>query len=162
MVLIELINIRIRMRKELKMPAIEPLCHLIGINSNKFSKEEIFILEAELLIHICYEIKEFYRDRYKNYFRLMKFTIEMENAMLDANYIRFAINDILLTEEYTLSGIAYYTQTPEDIIYEVVTGSNTRPSATFLQKIIELHREVKRDLYDTIIKKVYEQHLSAA
>lgn len=135
------------------MSAIQPLCTLLGINTRKLSKNEIYILEAELLRHICRELKEFFRNQYRNYFRLMKFTTEMEDTMLDANYIRFAIKDILVTEEYTLDGIACYTQTPQDVVYEIAIGSNTRPSATFLQRIIDLHRTVKRELYDTIIKK---------
>lgn len=141
------------------MSAIQPLCSLIGINPNKLSREEIFILEAELLTHICKELKEFFKYQHRDYFRLMKFTREMEETMLDVNYIRFVIKDILYTEEYTLNGIAYYTQTPEEVVYEIATGCNSRPSATFLQKIIDLHRSVRRDLYNTIIKKIAQQYL---
>lgn|SRR3990167_4617385 len=140
------------------MSAMEPLYYLIGINPHSLSKEEAFILEAELLIRICDEIKEYFRSLYKDYFRLIKIPIEMENTMLDANYVRFAINEILLTNEYTLSGIAHYTQTPEDVVYDVLTGYNSRPSAILLQKIIELHRQVKRDFYDEIITKISKQY----
>lgn len=141
------------------MSALEPLSNLIGIKISNLSETEVLYIEGGLLIAICYEIKEMFRNRYKDYFRLMKYNIEMENAMLDDNYVRFIINDIISTNEYTLAGIAYYTQTPEDVVYDLASGSNTRPSAIFLQKIIELHRNVKRDLYDEIFKKIISDYL---
>lgn len=135
------------------MPALQPLCSLFRVNLNKLSREEKFILEAELLNHICNELKMLFRNQYNDYFRLMKFTKEMVATMLDTNYICFVIKDILLTEEYTLTGIACYTQTPEEVVYELVSGCNTRPSAIFLQRIIELHRSVRSELYNSILKK---------
>jgi len=47
-----------------------------------------------------------------------KINIEKEKSMIESNFIRCIINDILSTEEYTLPGIAYYTDTPEEIIIE--------------------------------------------
>lgn len=143
------------------MPAIQSLFSFIGINPKLFSKEELLIIEADLLAHVYNQVKELFRDQQKEYFKLMKFTTEMENTMLDANYPRFIINDILLTEEYTLAGIACYTQTPEDIIYEIATGCNTRPCAIFLQKLIELHRSVRYELYQSIIKKIADIYIAA-
>lgn len=144
------------------MAATELLFCFLGVNPKSLSKEEKLILEADLLANICKELKEIFREQYSNYFRLMKFDPEMEDNMLDMNYICLAIKDILLTGEYTLSGIAYHTQTPEEVVYEVVIGCNLRPSAIFLQRVIELHREVKRDLYISIRKKIAEQYLAVA
>lgn len=144
------------------MSALEPLYSLIEIDPNMLSKEEAFILEAILFTHICNILKDFFRDQYKDYFRLIKFSMEMEDAMLDANFICFIIKDILLTEEYTLSGIANYTLTPEEVVYEVAIGCNTSPSAFFVQRIIELHRSVRPDLYNAIIKKIAEDYLKVA
>lgn len=144
------------------MAAIELLSCFLGVNPKSFSKEEKLILEADLLATICKELKEIFREQYSNYFHLMKFNTEMEDNMLDMNYIRWALKDILLTGEYTLSGIAYYTETPEEVVYEVVIGSNLRPSAIFLQRVIELHREVKHELYISIRKKIAEQYLAVA
>ena len=56
----------------------------------------------------------------------------------------------------------FRTQTPEEVVYEVVIGSNLRPSAIFLQRVIDLHREVKRDLYILIRKKIAEQYFTVA
>ena len=64
------------------------------------------------------------------------------------------INDILLSEEYTLPGIACYTQMPEDVVNDIATGLNTNPSVKFIRRIIELHRIVRRDLYAQIMKKI--------
>lgn len=141
---------------------MEPLCLLIGINSSMLTKEENILLEAELFIRICEELKETFREQHRNYFHLMKFTIEKENVMLEAKFVRLIINDILSTDEYNLKGIAYYTDTYEDVVEEVITGRNTSPSATFLRRLIDLHRLVRRDLYNAIIKKIATQYLAAA
>lgn len=141
---------------------MEPLCHLMGINRSKLSKEEYLLLEAEIFLHICEGLKEFFREQYKDYFSLMKFTVEKENTMLETNLVRLITNDILSTEEYDLNGIAHYADTPEDILQEVIDGRNIRPSATFLWRIIELHRSIRRELYDAILKKIASQHLTVA
>ena len=141
------------------MSAIEPLCHLIGINCTDLSKEEYSLLEADLFIRICEELKEFFRTQYKSYFQLMKFNLEKENIMLEKNLGSLITNDILSTKEYSISGIANYSDTPPDVIQEIIDGRNHRPSAVFLLRIIELHRLIRRDLYDTIIKKVIHQYV---
>ncbi|HSW94069.1 MAG TPA: hypothetical protein VLJ15_06940 [Gammaproteobacteria bacterium] len=136
------------------MSAMEPLCRLASIDPTKFTREEKFIIEMELFTRICEVLGEEFKTGYQNYFRLLKCDAEMENAVMEANFLRCLINDILSTEEYTLSGIARYTQTPEDVVYELATGLNTNPSAIFLRKIIELHRFVRRELYSMIIEKI--------
>ena len=144
------------------MSAIQGFCHLFGINGRTLSREENFILEAELLVRVCGELKEIFRVQYKNYFKLMSFTIEMENTMLEENFIRLIIKDILSTQEYTLQGIAHYTATHEDVVHEVMIGKNTNPSASLLRRMIELHRLVRRDLYQNIAKKITEDCLAVA
>ncbi|EKD71812.1 MAG: hypothetical protein ACD_46C00091G0004 [uncultured bacterium] len=144
------------------MAAMELLCHLVGINLSKFSREETLLLEAELFVRICEELKEVFRKQHRDYFRLMKFTIEKENIMLEANFVRLIIKDILATEEYNLKGIAYYTDTHEDVVQEVIDGRNTNPSATLLRRSIDLHRLVRRDLYHSIVKKIATEYLAVA
>ena len=134
----------------------------MGVSTCKLSKEEIFILEAELFTCICEELKEFFRNHHRDYFRLMKFTIEQENAMLEINFIRLIMKDIVSSEEYTLEGIARYTDIHEDIVQEVFTGRNINPSAKLLRRIIELHRSIRRDLYNAIMKKIAIQYLAVA
>ncbi len=140
------------------MSAVEPLCLLFGINPRDLSKEEVLLLEAELTRSLCKELKATYRKQYRSYFRLMKYTEEMEKSMIDKNFLRFVINDILVSEEYTLSGIALYTATPEEVIEEIASGANTEPTVTILERVIEIHRLVRRNLYDTLIKKIFNQY----
>lgn len=142
------------------MSAIEPLSQLIGINPTKLSKEENIFLEIELFSRICTELKEIFRQEYKEYFQLMKFNTEMENSMLESKLIRFIIQDILSTNQYNLEGIARYAQTYEDVIYEIYAEINQEPSAILLRKIIELHRNVKRDLYLKITKQIALEYLT--
>lgn len=144
------------------MSAMEPLCHLIGINPSKFSKEEKILLEADLFARVCNELIGIFRQENKEYFRFMKFTLKMENAMLEKNFIRTIIMDILSTGEYSLQGIAYYTGIHEDIVQELASGLNTKPLATVLRKIIELHKLVRRDLYLAIAKKLAVEYSSIA
>lgn len=136
------------------MTAMEPLCQLIGISPEQLTPEENLILEAELFITVCEELKELIKLHYRDYFSLMKLSKEMENTMIENEFIRCVINDILITEEYSLPGIACYTDTPEDVIHEVVTGTNNNPSWTFSRKVIELHRSVRPEIYRTILKKI--------
>lgn len=144
------------------MPAIEPLCRLMGINPINLTREENILLEIELFARICEELKEVFREQNKKYFQLMKFTIEKENIMLETKFVRSIIQDILSTYQYNLQGIAHYTDTHEDIIQEVYTGQNQNPSSTLLRKIIELHRTVRHDLYFQITKKIASTYLAVA
>lgn len=144
------------------MAAMELLCHLVGINPSRLSKEEIILLEAELFARTCEELKEVFREQYRNYFRLMKFTLDKENTMLDNMFVRLVIKDVLSTDEYNVKGVAHYTDTHEDVIQEVVDGRNTNPSATLLRRSIDLHRSVRRDLYRSIMKKIAMENLAVA
>ncbi len=74
--------------------------------------------------------------------------------MLDAYFVRCVINDILTTEEYSLAGIVNYTQATEEVIYDLATGKNLSPSLELSQKIIELHRTVRKEIYDKLLKKL--------
>jgi len=144
------------------MPAIQPLYLLLEVNHNKFSKEEYLFIEAELFRRICEEVREIFEKQLKEYFHLMNFTIEMEDEMLEANFLRLIINDILSTEDYTLEGIARYTGIHEDVIHEVISGRNSTPSAILLQRALDLHRTVRSDLYREIIKKIASEYLAVA
>ena len=136
------------------MPATEPLCHLVGINPAELTKEEGIILEVELFARLCEELKNIFKTKHKDYLQLIKCDSETENTIMEALFVRCVINDILSTEEYTLDGIAVYTHTPEEVVYELAMGANTSPSATLLRRIIELHRSVRRDLYEALMKKI--------
>jgi len=88
------------------MAATEFLCQIIGIKSNRLSKEINIIVEAELFTRLCEELKEIFKAFYKSYFRLMRFNAEKENGVMEDKLVRCVINDILATEEYTVSSVA--------------------------------------------------------
>lgn len=144
------------------MSAIEPLCRLIGINPYKLSREENLILEADLFYSICKELKEIFRVHHKEYFRLTKFTADMEMVMLEQNFLRFVINDILSTNEYTIEGFAHYVDVHIDVVHEIILGRNLNPSALLLQRAIELHKTLRGDLYKKIIQNILEKYSVAA
>jgi hypothetical protein len=144
----------ISIEMEHDMSGVELISGLIGVSAFKLSHAERVILEAELLLQICSELKEIFREEHRDYFNFMKFDRVTENKMLEANFTRLVIKDILQSEEYTVEGLARYIDFPEDVIHEVMCGINTNPSAQLLQKAIDLHRLVRRDLYQAIFKKV--------
>lgn len=143
------------------MPAMEPLCYLAAIKSSRLTKKENLFLEAELFTRICEELKGIFREQHRDYFRLMKFTIDKETTMLETCFVRLIIRDILSTEEYTLEGIARYTDTHEDVVEEIFSARNTNPSALFLRRLIELHRTIRRTLYLAIMKKITSEYTPA-
>lgn len=134
------------------MSAVEPFCNSFKLSN--IESKELCILEANLFIGICRELKEIFKAQNTAYFKLVKFDLEKENRMLEENFIRFVINDILSTEAYSLAGIACYTDTPHDVIYELAIGRVTNPSYSLVRKIIELHRSVRIDLYNMLIAKI--------
>jgi hypothetical protein len=142
------------------MSCPEPLYQLLGIDSENLSKEESILLEADLYIRFWEEMEELFRGRYQDYFKIMKFSQTMEKSMLETKYIILLLNDILLSGEYTIEGIAKYTDSPVDLIQEFLTELNKTPSAIFLRKLLDLHRTVRRELYNTIIKKIALDYLS--
>ena len=143
------------------MPTVELLCKLIGARPHKLTKDEKVVLEAELFTQLCEELKQVFKIQYKDYFRLMKLTEEMEERMLDEKFARCVINDILATEQYTLSGIAYYTQIPEDVVYDIAMGRIIDPSSTLFRKLVKLHQTVRPALYRDLMKKIVSEFLTS-
>ncbi|TAK76073.1 MAG: hypothetical protein EPO11_04720 [Gammaproteobacteria bacterium] len=139
------------------MAAIEFLCKDIGVDPRNFSKEELLFLEAELFFHVCNELKLLFKENYRNYFRLLRINPEVEEEMIESNFLRYVISDILSTEAYTLSGIALYARVPEEVVYELISGNNTNPSLSLARKIIELHKSVRPDVYRKILLKVVKE-----
>ena len=142
------------------MPAIEPFCRLLRIDILKLPREEVLILEAEIFIRLYKELNEIFRSYYKNYFNLLKFNKEMEDTVLEAEFIKNITKDLVTMDEYSLEGIAYHTHIPEEVIREIVLGRNTNPSLHASRKIIELHRVARFSLYHEITKKIITQHLN--
>jgi len=127
---------------------------LIGVKSSQFLKEEIKLLEMDLFARICIELENAFRDQYKNYLRILRCDKKMEDTFVGKEFIRYIIQDILSTQEYSLVGVACYAQIPEEVIYDILIGKNTDPSASILRKIIELHRSVRPEIYSNIMRKL--------
>lgn len=144
------------------MAAMESFCYWMRIDLSKLSKEEIILLEAAIFSFICIELKNYFKEQHKHFFRLINMNIEKENIMLDHMFLKLVIKDILSTKEYNMTGLAYYANTHEDVIQDVLDGLNTDPSANLLRKCIDLHRLVRRDLYGSIIKKLSCDSVSAS
>ncbi len=136
------------------MAALEPLCHLFGVNPNKFSKYENILIETDIFIRIFEKLKEFYRQQHSIHsFISLKLNGDMIN-MMDSNIAKHIINDITSTNEYTIQGISNYTSIHVDILTDLAAGLNTNPLLTNFRRIVELHREVRPKLYHTIAKKI--------
>ena len=136
------------------------LSQMADIELASFSKVERIFIEAELFAGLCEGLKDFFKAQFKDYFSVMNFNMNMENEIMEVNFVRCIINDILATEEYALQGIAYYTSMPEEVIYEVAIGKNVDPSSSLLRKIMELDRTLRPELYRTIMKKIIVEHPS--
>ncbi|MBV9575772.1 MAG: hypothetical protein JO149_04035 [Gammaproteobacteria bacterium] len=136
------------------MAAMEPLCILIGLDPKKFTKEENQLLEAELFRKICDELKGIMRQEYKQYFEMMKFNKDQEDTMLEETFLQNILNHIISSGKYTAHGIAFYTDMHVDVIDELTSGRNTKPTALCFRKIMEVDREVRTELYQAIGKKI--------
>ena len=143
--------------KDTDMSAMEPLCLLAGIDPKKLSREKRLLLEAEFFVRIYKKLEDNVRKQYKHYFSLLKFTLHKENVTVEENFARSFIQTMLSAGNYTLQGIARYTNTPEDVLIEVIAGRNLHPSALFLRKLIELDRIQRRDFYHAIVKESLEE-----
>lgn len=143
------------------MSTIDFFCQTMNINLTLIPKEEKFILEAEVFTQTCCELVEAFKAHYHPYIKLLKFDKEGEVNMLETNFLRLIINDILASKDYSIEGIAYYTRTPEDVLCDLMVGENTIPSLHLSQKIIELHRLVRPDLYREIMKKIVVSYAQA-
>lgn len=107
-------------------------------------------------------LKIYTEKEYEDYFYLMKFTKYKEDLMLETNFICLIIKDIFSSGEYTLEGIAIYTNTPIDVVQDIFTSINKAPSAAFFRRVIELHRTIRKELYLNLMKKIIEEALTMA
>ena len=135
------------------MPAPAAFTEVIGVDAALFSKEENLFLEMALFYQVVSELKRLFHKQWKLYFHLVAIKPK-EETMQETHYLRCIINDIIRSETYTLSGIAVYTHEPFDSIYEVVSGENTSPSWRLWRKIVDLHRTVRPELYQGIMRKL--------
>ncbi|EKD71612.1 MAG: hypothetical protein ACD_46C00144G0002 [uncultured bacterium] len=132
----------------------EVLSYFSRSNLNNLSKAESFFVEATIFLRIYEEFFEILKTQYNGYLRLIKTEFGMENEMMEANFLKFLVNDILSTNDYTLEGIANFIRMPIDAVLEVASGINNNPSLMLATKLIKLHINVRKDLYGELMKKI--------
>ncbi len=131
-------------------------CVLKRIN-NSLSQVEKILLEIKLVTHFYGELSAIFKSRYQSYQKLIK---SKEESMCSVKLMQEIINDILSTEEYSLSGIANHTHIPEEVLSDIASGINPNPTFDLSRKLFELHATVRRDLYDQVMRKVASEYLA--
>lgn len=122
------------------MTILDSLCQFIGTNRNDLSHEESQLLDALLIHALCKELAKIYR--------------ETKNMISNKSIINLILQDLIRTNDYTISGVATYTNLPEEVIYDIAIGKNNNPTLEVSRKIIELHRGARTTLYKKVMEKI--------
>jgi hypothetical protein len=131
------------------MAATTFLLDLCGINYSCLAWTEKQFLECYVFMRFCSNFEN-YRDKNIGDFSVYQQECFMQEEVL----IRQMLQDILLTEEYDISGIACYTGYPEEVIYDITVGINNQPSFELARKIIALHSSVRPHYYHELLSKI--------
>ncbi len=78
----------------------------------------------------------------------------MEYYIMDSTVMKFLLQSILDTNEYTLEGIARYTRIPFDIIFEIACGIKNQVSIATSVRIIHLYIQVKPEMARQLFEKI--------
>ena len=130
--------------------------------SIKFSqKNERSFLKAILLNRIHH----FLYDQFDRCIRgNKKNNTPLESYVMDNKIFQLLVQGIVETEQYTLEGIAFYTNIPFDVIYDAACGITNHLSVTAWSKVVDLYLQVKPDvarvLFDRLQFMVEKNHLS--
>jgi hypothetical protein len=141
--------------KEPTMSKTDLVNCLLQLNKHKLTSIEKILIETILLTRIYQELANIFTSRYTCYQSLIKSNLNQEEGTMNrVQFMQEVIKDILSTNEYSLQGIATYTQIPEDVLSDVAMGMNPNPTFEFSRKLFELHIMVRRNLYDGIMRKI--------
>jgi hypothetical protein len=91
------------------MSTPESFCQLTNLPADTLNQEENMLLEIELFHHIITELKSIFIDHHKDYFRLLKYTQEMENSMIETNFIRYILKDFSYRRIFTDRNFLLYS-----------------------------------------------------
>ncbi|HTM63577.1 MAG TPA: hypothetical protein VL360_03650 [Gammaproteobacteria bacterium] len=141
------------------MATMEYLCSMAGVDPGKLSREENLLIEVILICGICDELKEIYQIKVP--VNGVKKIIMEDKNMMHGNVINLILQDLIKSNDYTIEGVASYSNVPEDVIYDIAIGSNTNPTLEVSRKIIELHKSARVDLYQKVMQKITSQYLIA-
>lgn len=134
------------------MATMEYLCCMAGIDPKKLSKEENLLLEAVLICDICDELAQVYQIKFPD--NLKKNFQEKDGMITHGNVINLIVQDLIKSNDYTITGVAAYSNVPEEVIYDIAIGNNSNPSLEVSRKIIELHKTARAELYQRVMQKV--------
>jgi len=133
---------------------IDLVSELLLIRPCNLTKVEKNLLEINLFALVYEELHKIFKQQYERYFKLIPFIYLKDEDMLTVNFIQEMLKDILSTSEYTMSGVANYTNIPEEVLFDIILGTNTNPTFELSRKLFELHMVVRRELYRQILNKV--------
>ena len=88
----------------------------------------------------------------------------MESYVMDSKILQLLLQGIVETGEYTLEGIAFYTNIPFDVIYDAACGISYHLSVTAWAKVVDLYLQVKPEIAQVLNVRlqvmVEKKHLS--
>lgn len=140
------------------MATEEFLCCMAGADPKKLSKEENLLIEAALISGLCDELMRIYQTRFPVH--LKKQFDERESEMTYGNIINLILQDLIKSNDYTITGVAAYSNVPEEVIYDIAIGNNNNPSLDVSRKIIELHKSARIELYQTVMQKITSSYVA--
>jgi len=101
---------------------------------------------------ILTRLHQLFFEKFENKILDYQTNFTMECYDVDNKIIRFIIQDIIETGDYTLEGIAYHTHIPFDIIYDLACGISNQLSVTPWIKIINLYLQVRPEILKILIE----------
>lgn len=140
------------------MATMEYLCCMAGIDPRKLSVEENLLLEVVLICGLCDELVQVYQIKMPD--NIKKNYQEKENMMMHNNVINLIVQDLIKSNDYTITGVAAYSNVPEEVIYDIAIGNNNNPSLEVSRKIIELHKSARAELYQKVMQKITSSYLT--
>lgn len=127
----------------------------------QLTQKEKNLLEAVFFVQILDGLNEEFDKRYNLHFTGRNFILcqKKGNNMQYDTLLTLVIRDLIDSDEYTIAGIARYTNLPEDTIYNAAAGLNHDPSGTLLRRVITLHKSTRPKLYKKIIQKFIIEYI---
>lgn len=131
----------------------QALCTIVNIPPTALTVHENILLEAELFFSLYQQLIEFFQAPIQQFRRLIKNNLDKEKLMLQENLIKCLVQDIISSEHYSISGIATYTDSHEEVIENILNGTHSHPSLPLARKIFELHRHIRPELYKALLNR---------
>lgn len=121
-----------------------------------YTKSEKKLLKVFLITWL----QKFFSNLYQKHFQFnleKNIELTMECYSMDRKIVETLLKEIVATGEYTLEGIATYTQIPLDIIVDAACGISNQLSVTPWTRIVDLYMQVKPDISKIFHEKLIEK-----